>query len=149
MFLAENLPQTVGSSVPACRRPPARAAGWCHALLGDHRQAIQVCEQALAPLQETRDRTGQTNTWDSLGYAHYHLRQYDQAVTCYRHAIDLLHDLGSRYDEAEALSRLGETHHAAGQLRDARTSWRQALTILDELGHPDADHVRELQPPTA
>jgi hypothetical protein len=40
--------------------------------LGNHIQALAVCGQALALHQRAGERTGQANTWDSLGHAHHH-----------------------------------------------------------------------------
>jgi tetratricopeptide (TPR) repeat protein len=128
------------------------AIGWLHAQLGDHRQALTCCQQAITLYEELDDRYGQAAAWDSLGYAH-HFGHHTQAIACYRHAIDLFRDLGDRYGEAAALARLGDTHHAAGDLQAARDTWHQALAILDRLDHPDADTVRTkltaLDPPAS
>jgi tetratricopeptide (TPR) repeat protein len=72
------------------------AAGWCHARLDDHAQALAACQQALPLLKEAGDRNWEAATWDSLGYAHHHLGQHTQAVSCYRHARDVFRDLGDR-----------------------------------------------------
>ncbi len=118
------------------------AVGWYHALLGDHRQALIYCQQALILFQELHDRYGQAATWDSLGYAHHHLGHHTQAETCYQHALTLWRDVGDRYEEAATLTNLGDTHHAAGNTDAARDAWQQALTIFTDPDHPDADQVR-------
>lgn len=116
--------------------------GWLHAQLGDHRWAVEACEQALALLEHLDDLPGQASTWDSLGYAHEHLGDVDSAVTCYTRAIDLYDGLGDRFETAESLRRLGDAHAAGGSPADARAAWRRALDILDELGHPHAELLR-------
>jgi tetratricopeptide (TPR) repeat protein len=116
--------------------------GWFHAQLGDHRQALVHCEQALALSQKLDDRLAQAGTWDSLGYAHRHLGDHQQAISCYQHAVDLYRDLADAYNEAITLADLGDAHQDAGQPEAARRTWREALRMLTELDHPDADDVR-------
>jgi tetratricopeptide (TPR) repeat protein len=118
------------------------AVGWFHTLLGDHRQALTYCQQALPLFQELGNRVGEAATWDSLGCAHHHLGQHTRALTCYQHALTLIRSLGGRYYEADTLTRIGDTHHATGDCPAARDAWQQALTILIDLDHPDTDAVR-------
>jgi DNA-binding SARP family transcriptional activator/tetratricopeptide (TPR) repeat protein len=121
--------------------------GWYHARLGQHRDAIGFCEQALALHQELGDRQGVAHTLDSLGYAHHHLGQHHTAAAYYRQSLEILREAGDTYYEAVALTHLGDTQHAAGNADGAREAWQHALDILDQLGHPDAEHVRDLVDP--
>ncbi|WP_117212388.1 helix-turn-helix domain-containing protein [Allorhizocola rhizosphaerae] len=116
--------------------------GWWHAMLGNYRETIAYCEQAIALHRELGPGIVEATTWDSLAYAHHHLGDYDHAVTCYRRAVELFEELGDRYYHAETLTRLGETHQAAGRPEAAQEVWRRALAILEELGHADAEAVR-------
>ena len=118
------------------------SVGFCHALLGDHDEAIACCRQALSLTVELGDRQGEAGTWLSLGYAHHQLHQHDRAADCYRHALDLFRDLGNRYHESEALADLGDTYAATGDFDRARTAWRRARAILLELDHPEAERVQ-------
>jgi len=116
--------------------------GWFHVLLGDYRQALTACHQALTLFQDLGDRVGQAGTWDSIGYAHHYLGHHTHALTCYERALTLFRDLGDRYGEATTLTHLGDTHHATGNHQAANNAWQHALAILDDLNHPDAEQVR-------
>jgi len=117
--------------------------GWGHSLLGDHRQAVVSCEQAIAILQEIGSRgNGISAAWDSLGYAHHHLGEHQRAIECYRNA--LAHDEGvaDLYIVFIVLDHLGDAYQAVGEVGAARREWRAALDILEELDHPDAARLR-------
>jgi tetratricopeptide (TPR) repeat protein len=124
------------------------AVGWCHALLGDHRQALTVCQHALTLHQNLGNRAGQAATWDSIGYAHHHLGHHTHALTSYHHALTLYRDLGDRHGEATVLTRLGETHRATGNHHAAHDVWNQALTILNDLNHPMPTSSAPNSPPS-
>jgi tetratricopeptide (TPR) repeat protein len=116
--------------------------GWYHALLGEHKQALAFCGEALDLLRLMDDRPGQINTLDSLGYAHHHLGDHRRATECYHQAIELCRETGDRYFEADTLIHLGDAHLDAGAPDAARNAWEQALAILGELDEPDAEAVR-------
>jgi DNA-binding SARP family transcriptional activator/tetratricopeptide (TPR) repeat protein len=118
--------------------------GWHHAQLGDHEQALTLCEQSLALHEEigAHRSKAQAHAWDSLGYAHHHLGHGDRAIACFQQALDLYRSRADRYHEAATLTRLGDTHHAGDHEEPAHAAWQAALTIFDQLGHPDADHLR-------
>src|SRR5262249_30954636 len=96
--------------------------------------------QALTLSQESDDRFGQANAWDSLDYVHHHLSDYAQAIACYRQALTLFRELGNRYGEADTLTHLSDTHHDAAA--DPTATYQQALTILTDLDHPNTDAIR-------
>jgi tetratricopeptide (TPR) repeat protein len=120
------------------------AVGWFHAMLGDHRQALTYCGQAL------RLHQGQAlgypkleaATLDSLGYAHHHLGDHAESIACYERALDLYREVGDRWGQAETLGHTGDVHHAAGHRQQARRAWEEALAILEDLRHPDAGQIR-------
>ncbi|HZN77780.1 MAG TPA: BTAD domain-containing putative transcriptional regulator [Micromonosporaceae bacterium] len=116
--------------------------GWCHAQLGDYRQAIDFCQRAVAIHLELTDLWGQAISLDSLGYCHRQLGEHDDAIAHHRQALDLYQALGDRYFQADTLVHIGEAHHAAGDCTTARTAYQQALEILVDLDHPDAERVR-------
>lgn len=135
------------------RRPgigPARAGearalnaiGWSQIQLGRPTQALTVCREAIAILQEIGDRVNQAATWDSVGYAHQCLGEHERAVDCYRRALDLYQEFGSRYFQSAVLAHLGENYQAMGQRDNASKAWNEALDILTDLDHPDADDIR-------
>jgi tetratricopeptide (TPR) repeat protein len=111
-------------------------------MLGEHRQALTFCEQALDLHRELRNRHGEANTWDSLGHAHHQLRDYQRAGECYRRAVELFRQIGDRYEEAQTLVRTGDVFEDAGAADAARAAWQAALGILEELDHIDAARIR-------
>ncbi|MFD8723533.1 BTAD domain-containing putative transcriptional regulator [Streptomyces sp. NPDC059629] len=118
-------------------------AGWQHASLGQHQQALDHCRQALALQQELGDDISAADTWDSIGSAVHHLGRYDEAVTSFRNALALYQQSGGApWYVAGTLQRLGETHLSAGQPEAARTAWTEALAIRERLGHADAERLR-------
>jgi len=116
--------------------------GWFYAKLGNHRQALIYCQQALDLQREIGDRFGQAETYDSLGYAHRHLGQLQEATTAYQQALTLYREFGDRYNEADTLAYLGDVHRTSGDLENARIAWQRALEILEQVDHADADRVR-------
>jgi len=118
------------------------ALGWHLALLGELRQALRYCEEAIELTIRTGDLDAQSWTWDSLGYIHHHLGEYDRAITCYRRAVGLIQELGDLSCEGETLVHLGESQYAAGDRDSARATWLRALDVFTVTRHPDAAEVR-------
>ena len=117
--------------------------GWFYALLGDHRQALGYCGQALELYQELGSYPQmEAGTWDSLGYAHQQLSDHAEAAACYQQALDLFRQAGDSLGMAETLGHIGDARLAAGQPEEARAAWQEALTILDDLHHPGFSQVR-------
>jgi tetratricopeptide (TPR) repeat protein/transcriptional regulator with XRE-family HTH domain len=115
--------------------------GYALARLGDYRQAIECCREALS-LLPPEDLVDQAHTWHSLGFAHHRARLYAEAVTCFQHALDHFREAGRQREEATTLAGIGDAHEAAGEPEAARCAWREALGILERLEHPDIDRVR-------
>ncbi|MFJ3671055.1 BTAD domain-containing putative transcriptional regulator [Streptomyces sp. NPDC090106] len=120
------------------------AVGWIHVLLGQHRQALDHCREALALCLELGDDLNAAHTWDSIGHAHHHLGQHADAVTAFENALDLYRRQGDLpWFTAGTLTRLGDTHHRADAPVAARAAWTEALAVMDDLGHADAEALRE------
>jgi len=116
--------------------------GYCHAMLGNYRQAIVCCERALAGSREAGERNRESATWDSLGYIQHQLGDHRRAIACYERSLELCRELADRYNEAATLDRLGDAHRSAGDLGAARWAWARALRIFDEIDHPGGDRLR-------
>ncbi|WP_232838820.1 AfsR/SARP family transcriptional regulator [Streptomyces geranii] len=119
------------------------SVGWCHVLLGQHREGLDHCEQALALHEQLGDDIHAAHTWDSIGHAHHHLGQYDEAVTGFGNALARYrrHD-GMHWFVSGTLMRLGDTHLSAGRPDAARAAWAEGLDILERLAHVDAEQLR-------
>ncbi|PSL54749.1 DNA-binding SARP family transcriptional activator [Saccharothrix carnea] len=127
----------------ASYRRMLNSVGWLHALLGDHRTALDHCLRSLALHQETGDdQAGEAAIWDSLGYINHHLDDLGEAARCYENALAQYRAVGERFEEAMTLDRLGDTLHAAGDGAAARRRWQEAVVVLDDLGHSAADRIR-------
>jgi DNA-binding SARP family transcriptional activator len=119
------------------------AVGWCHVLLGRHREGLDHCVQALALHEQLGDDVQAAHTWDSIGHAHHLLGEDDEAVTSFRNALALYrgHD-GLRWFVSGTLMRLGDTHLSLGRPDAARAAWTEGLDILERLAHADAEQLR-------
>ncbi|KAB1140838.1 tetratricopeptide repeat protein [Streptomyces luteolifulvus] len=118
------------------------AVGWCHALLGQHQQALDHCQEALAIAVVHHRPYLAADIWDSIGLAQHHLGRHPEAVAGYEQALALYRTVGVPYAEADTLRRLGDTHLSSGRLEQARAAWTQALAVLERLDHADKEAVR-------
>jgi tetratricopeptide (TPR) repeat protein len=118
------------------------AVGWMYAHLGQYQRAIDVCQEALAELQDVGFRSAEADTWDSLGYAYRRLGDLPEATRCYEESLRIYRELGARYDEGIILDHLGDIHHQTGDDSLAIQNWREGLAILDELDNPEAEPIR-------
>jgi DNA-binding SARP family transcriptional activator/tetratricopeptide (TPR) repeat protein len=118
------------------------AVAWCHTRLGDHRQAVEVCREALSLMAEHGDSYGQIVGLDTLGYAHHQLGEYQEAISCYRQALTMQESAGERISEANVLNHLGDARAALGDVEGAQDCWQRALDIFDDIDHPDAVEIR-------
>jgi DNA-binding SARP family transcriptional activator len=116
--------------------------GYTHALLGNYRQGIAFCEQALAVIRELGAANWENAVWDSLGYVHHQLGDHQRAISCYQRSLDLSRELADRWNEAATLDHLGDTYHSLGGTAAAHRAWTQALRIFGEIDHPNADPIR-------
>ena len=116
--------------------------GYGYALVGNHKQAIDCCERALAGIREFDEPSTEAAIWHSLGFIRRQLGDHGQAIACYERSLKLARSLCDRFNEADTLGSLGDTHASAGDAEAALLAWTQALRIFEEIGHPDAELVR-------
>jgi tetratricopeptide (TPR) repeat protein len=116
--------------------------GYGHALAGNHQQAIDCCERALAEARELDDPGMEAAIWHSLGLIRQQLGDHWQAIACYERSLDLARLLCDRFNQADTLGTLGDSYASAGDSAAARRAWTEALRIFQEIEHPDADLVR-------
>jgi tetratricopeptide (TPR) repeat protein len=88
---ALDLYQAAGHSVGYANA--LNTVGWHHALLGEHQQAITLCDQSVVLHRDLGDTSGEGSTWDSLGYAHHHLGHHQQAIECFTNALEIFRQL--------------------------------------------------------
>ncbi|CAM3499715.1 tetratricopeptide repeat protein [Kibdelosporangium persicum] len=111
-------------------------------LLGNHAEALPVCERALALYSLHGNREGQAEVLMTIGDTQRQLGRVHEAVAHYRQAIDLDRDLGDQYWEAIGLEHLADARMDIGEAVAAEPELRRAVEILEQLRHPDTDRVR-------
>jgi tetratricopeptide (TPR) repeat protein len=119
------------------------SVGWCLGLLGDHERALRYCREGLAHNQGLGDRSGESESWESLGQLYLAIGDHAEAVVCLRRALDLHRELGYRFPEGETLNMLGDALYELGDVDGARESWRSALVVYADLRDPRAGDLRE------
>jgi tetratricopeptide (TPR) repeat protein len=108
--------------------------GYCHAGLGEYRQAINLHTQALAIARDLGHRRLEGTALDGLGGCHYRLGEYRQAIGLHTRALAIARDFGDRRLEGNALGNLGNCHSRLGEYRQAIDLRTQALAIFREIG---------------
>ncbi|MCS7477304.1 BTAD domain-containing putative transcriptional regulator [Umezawaea endophytica] len=106
--------------------------GCAHSDLGDHDQAIVLCEQALARSRELGNRPLEAAAQDSLGKIHHRAGRYAVAVGYLGQALETHRDLQDLYNEAVTLRNLAAAHLAVGDKRSAEDCTRLAATVLGQ-----------------
>jgi DNA-binding SARP family transcriptional activator/tetratricopeptide (TPR) repeat protein len=115
--------------------------GWHHGRLGDHRRALDLCEQALVLHQKLDNRGHEAHTLSCLADIRLQSGDPGGAVAFYRQSLDLFRELGDRYAEASILAHLGACHLLAGDHTAAHEHWRQAHTLLGDLDPSTTDQI--------
>jgi DNA-binding SARP family transcriptional activator/tetratricopeptide (TPR) repeat protein len=115
--------------------------GWHHGRLGDHGQALDLCEQALVLHRKLGNRGHEAHTLSCLAETRLQLGDPAEAVRRYRESLDLFREFGDRYAEASILAHLGVCHHLAGDHAAAHEQWRHAHTLLGELDPSTTDQI--------
>ncbi|WP_407941381.1 tetratricopeptide repeat protein [Nonomuraea cypriaca] len=119
----------------------AHHLGWYHGRLGNHGQALDLCERALVRHQKLGNRPYEAHTWSCLADTRLQLGDPAGAVPCYRQALDVFRELGDPYAEASTLAHLGACHHLAGDHATAGEHWRHARALLRDLDPSTFDQV--------
>jgi tetratricopeptide (TPR) repeat protein len=115
---------------------------WAQAKLGDFREAIMVCAQAVTLLEDLGLRRELADTWDTIAYAHRRLGERPEAIAAHEQAMTLYVEDGDRLSVGETLVIIGEVHLDGGDLEATRDAWGRALAIFDDIEHPDAGPLR-------
>ncbi|MEO3875197.1 BTAD domain-containing putative transcriptional regulator [Nonomuraea sp. B12E4] len=115
--------------------------GWYHGRLGNHGQALALCEQALVRHQKLGNRPYEAHTWSCLADTRLQLGDPAGAVPCYLQALDVFRELGDSYAEASTLAHLGACHHLAGDHAAAGEHWRHSHALLRDLDPFTFDQV--------
>lgn len=115
--------------------------GYCHALIGNYRQAIAYCELSLAQIRAFGEPRHEAPVWHSLGFIFSQLGSHRRAVECFERSLKLTRARCDRFGEADTLGELGDAYHGAGDVIAARRAWGMALHIFKEIEHPGAERI--------
>ncbi|MEU5876457.1 BTAD domain-containing putative transcriptional regulator [Spirillospora sp. NPDC047279] len=116
--------------------------GWHLGRLGDHDQAVHLCERALVLHQKLGNLGYEAHTWSCL--ADTRLRSGDPAGArrSYLQALDRFRTFEDPYAEASTLAHLGACHYLAGDHAAAQEQWRDAHALLGGLAPAATDQTR-------
>jgi len=106
--------------------------GCAHSDLGDHDQAIALCEQALTRSRELGNRPLEAAAHDSLGKINHRAGRYAVAVGYFKHSLEMHREMQDLYNEAVTLRNLAASHLAMGDKRSAEDCTRLAATVLGQ-----------------
>ena len=108
-------------------------AGWKFLKQGEHQQAIQHWEQAIAVFQRQSNWAGQARAYTGLGYAYLALASYPLSLEAHQQALSLYQKLGDRSKIASTFENLGITYRAAAQYQQAIEVGEKSLAIYQDL----------------
>jgi tetratricopeptide (TPR) repeat protein len=102
-----------------------------HQELGDPRRAIELCEHALALIDED-DHATRVSALVALGDAHHAVGDPQRSIESGEHALALAREIGARREEAEALVVLAWGYRVRGDLARTLECCEQSLPITRE-----------------
>lgn len=123
--------------------------------LGDHAEAVQGAETALALAKQVSDRKLEADSLTALGEASYRLGEQDRPQEAHTQALQLYRALGDRAGEANSLRLLARIAYRAGRVAEVLEHYEEALalyrdlrdrsgeaSILNALGVVSLDHAK-------
>src|SRR5262249_50672707 len=105
------------------------SVGWIHAKLGNHRQALSYCGQALDLPRGLLSPQHDPGPGHAPGSPPPPLGPPAGAAVGSRPPPALSRGAGTRRGQDETLDHIGNARHAAGQPDEARAAWEEALAI--------------------
>ncbi|GGZ03440.1 SARP family transcriptional regulator [Streptomyces olivaceoviridis] len=115
---------------------------WSLATLGEYRQSIATCEEALSMLQEAGERRFEAHVWSTIGYAWQGLGDLDAAVAGYEKSLRLFGEVLDDYSAAEVWDHLASAQLERGDAEQARASWARAAELFGGLRVARAAQMR-------
>ncbi|MFG2357025.1 ATP-binding protein [Streptomyces sp. NPDC048521] len=116
--------------------------GWSLAALGEYRESIATCEEALPILQEAGERRLEADLWSTIGYAWHGLGDLDAAVAAYEKSLRLFDEVFDDYGAAEVWDHLASAQLERGDAEQARASWTRAAELFSALRVARAAQMR-------
>jgi tetratricopeptide (TPR) repeat protein len=130
--LHERLQGKIGD--PGLKEDSVGNLGTAYYRMGQYREAISCCKQALNIAWERKDREGEGVWLGNLGLCYSDLGQTLRAIDYYRQALKIDLEIGYRQGEASDLGNLGTCFADLGETGRAIEYYEQALVIAREIG---------------
>ncbi|SEG95457.1 Tetratricopeptide repeat-containing protein [Actinacidiphila yanglinensis] len=115
---------------------------WLLALLGEYREAITTCEEAIPLLREFGELGNEAGAWDTIGYAQQRLGDLDAAISNYRTSLRICEEKQLGVEWAEVLDHLASALLERGDTEEARTTWHRAADVLTSRRAARAEEMR-------
>lgn len=107
--------------------------GLVHRALGEHQQALDIMQAALAIFQELGDPVRAAKVLGNMGGVYAALGDKEQAYNCYRQAADVFEEQGEKKLYGETLIAMGDLQVRDGKLMVGAATYEVGLEQLDHL----------------
>ncbi|WP_075017406.1 ATP-binding protein [Actinacidiphila rubida] len=109
------------------------ATAWFLAQLGEHEEAVAMCEEAVPILRDLGDRGPEAGAWDTLGYARQRLGDLDTAIANYRTSLEICEEIQLDFNRGDVLDHLASALLERGDVEQARATWTEAAELFTSL----------------
>jgi len=107
--------------------------GLVHRALGEHQQALDAMQAALAVFQEMNDSLRMAMVLGNMGGVYVALGDKEQAYNCYRQAADIFDERGEKKLYGETLIAMGDLQVRDGKIMAGAATYEVGLEQLDQL----------------
>jgi tetratricopeptide (TPR) repeat protein len=107
--------------------------GLVHRVLGEHQQALDMMQGALAIFQELNDPIRAAKVLGNMGGVYAALGDKEQAYNCYRQAADVFDEQGEKKLYGETLIAMGDLQVRDGKIMVGAATYEAGLEQLDSL----------------
>jgi diguanylate cyclase (GGDEF)-like protein len=96
-------------------------------------EAIDCGNQAIEIYQQLGDKSGEAETFNSIGIIHDHQSAFDKAYEYYTHALDISKEINQKKSVSRSLNSIGILFDKRGEYEKALEYYTQSLQIAEEL----------------
>jgi class 3 adenylate cyclase/predicted ATPase len=114
---------------------------WLNFLLGNHRTAREIAQEALEVAQKRQDQRGQVSCLNVLAALDHRQGAYKQAQVHLEEALQLLREMSHWRLEGTVLNNLGEIARSQQEYDRAEQSYREALLIAQRIGDCEGEFI--------
>lgn len=103
---------------------------------GEHMQALEIMQEAMAYFQETEDVIRAAKALGNIGGVYEQLDDREQAYTCYRQAADLFEEIGEKVMYGETMLAIGALQVKDGKFMKGSATYEIGLNNIDKRSAP-------------